>query len=96
MTYNPVAALIGLVRHDVREDYTRLVVLTGLNVVCQLAQLLDGVWLDIIVVEMVKQDVETFLSVDNVCFELLRGLRLDALHVRVENIKDALRASGNV
>jgi hypothetical protein len=81
-TYQPIASLISLVRHQVREDRACLVILSGLNVASQLVQLLDRVRLDkVLIVQVVKQNVESSLSVHNVLPVLGRCLGLDTLHV---------------
>ena len=95
-TYDPVAALIRLVRHYVRKDDTSLVIVAGLDVVRQVVQLLNGIRLDVFIVEVIEQDIEALLSVNHVGFELLRCLRLDTLHICVQDVKDRLRSSRNV
>lgn len=73
-----------------------MVILSGLDVARQLVQLLDGIRLDIIVVEMVEEDVQTLLGIDHMRLELFRCLRLHALHVCVQDVVNWLRACGDV
>ena len=69
----------------------------GLDVGRQFIHLLNRVRLEkILVVKMVKQDVEPLLSVGNVLPILSRGLALDALKLCIEDLIDWPRFIGYV
>jgi hypothetical protein len=97
LAYHPVAALIGLVGHQLREDGNSRVKLLALDVGRQLIHLLNRVRLEeILVVQMVKQNVESLLSVGNVLPVLCGSLALDSLKLCIENLIDRSRSIGDV
>jgi hypothetical protein len=93
-TYQPVAPLIRLVRHQVRENGSGLIILSSLKVARQLVQRLDRVRLEqILVVEMVEQNVEALFGIDNVLLVVCWRFRLHTLHL---NFEDLVQWTGNI
>ena len=79
-TYHPVATLIRLIGHQIRKYCDRSIILLGLDVSREFVHALDSIGLEqILVVKVVKQDVEALLGICNVLLVLCWCPRLDPL-----------------
>jgi hypothetical protein len=86
---HPIATLIILVRHQVREDGSGLIVASGLYVGCQRSHRLDSVRLQkILVVQVIEEDIQALLCVGDVLFVLSWGASFYALHICLEDLID--------
>lgn len=73
------------------------IVIALLECASQVRHVLNGVRLEqVLVVEVIKEDVQAALGVINLCLECRRGPGLDALHVRRQNLEDGLCVCRNV
>lgn len=81
-THHPVATFVSPVGHDINMNSEGGIVVTLLESAGQVRHVLDGVGLEqVLVVEVIKEDVQAALGIINLCLECRRGPSLDALHV---------------
>lgn len=96
-TNQPVASLVILIGHEVREDGRCLVVLPGLDMTRKLIHLLNSVWFQkILIVQVIKEDVQPFLSVGNMLLVGGWNLCLHTLQIGIEDLVDGPRCVGDV
>lgn len=81
-THHPVATLFRSVSHDVEVDDTSGLIVLRLDSAREVGQIFHGVRLDqILVVQMIKEDVQAALGVVNLGLERCGCTGLNALHV---------------
>lgn len=96
-TNHPVAPFIVFVRHQISEECDCLIILPGLDVSSQLVHRLDCIGLEqILIVQVIKQNVQPFLRVCDMRLEVRWRFGFHALHVSVENFVDGTRRLWNV
>lgn len=91
MTHHPIATFIIPVGNDGHLNGLSGGVITGLDCASQVLHILDGVGLEqVLVVQMVKEDVQATLSIIDLDLERRGGSGLDAGHVCREDLEDRL------
>jgi len=96
-TNHPIAPLIRLSSHDVLEQIVCPIKLSGLNGLRQFTHFLHRIRLQqILVVQMIKQDIQPLFGVEDLRSELGRRTGFDTLHLRTENSEDWLRGRRDV
>lgn len=89
--HHPVAALFDFVRVHVHLDFAGTLEVPALQSSSQFADLRDGVWLqEILVVEVVKQDIESLLRVNNLSLERGGCSSFHTCHLRGQDFEDWL------
>jgi hypothetical protein len=81
-THHPVPTLLRSVGHDVEVEHTSSLVVLGLDSTREVGKIFHGVGLDqILIVQVIKEDVQAALGVINLGLERGGCTGLDALHV---------------
>ena len=89
LTYQPIATLIILVDVQIRKDGDGIIVLSCLDVTSELVHRLDRVGLqEVFIVQVVKQNIKSLLSIGNVLLVLGWRASLDTLHLCLEDFVD--------
>lgn len=91
MTHHPIATFIIPVGNDGHLKGLSGGVITGLDCASQVLHILDGVGLEqVLVVQMVKEDVQATLSIVDLDLERRGGSGLDARHICRQDFEDRL------